>query len=112
MNFVKFTENNDNEGESWNFWLQLDDNYPQLKELGAWLGTFDEDGEAFELDLTPVPEEEVDAMVKHGRSGYMAYENKVTGKFTCPQPTEEEQEDGYNWLLDNFYKGDIERYFE
>ncbi len=112
MNFVKFTEHNDNEGEDWNFWLQLDGNESAISDLASWLGTFDDDGESYELDLTPVPESEVDILVKHTSSGYMDYENKVTGKFTCPQPTEEEQKDGWGWLNDCFYKGDIARNFE
>lgn len=110
MNFVKFTENNDHEGESWNFLLQLDGNETQLKELQAWLGTFDDDGEAYEIDMTPVPESEVDILVKHSDSGYMSYQNKITGKFTCPTPSEAD-EDGYEWLREKFYKGDIARHF-
>jgi hypothetical protein len=113
MNFVKFTENNDNEGESWNFWLQLEDNEDQLKQLDSWLGTFDEDGESYELDMkTILSEKEVDTLVEHGGQGYMNNNNKITGKFTCPQPNEAEQEDGWEWLNDKFYKGDIDRYFK
>lgn len=117
MNFVKFTETNDNEGEQWNFWLQLDGNEEQLRELQSWLGTFDDDGESYELDMTPVPESEVDILVKHSDEGYFMYENKVEGKFTCPHPSEDvtggnTEDEGYDWLNDNFYKGDIERHFK
>ena len=42
----------------------------------------------------------------------MDYENKVEGKFTCPRPPEgTDGEDGWEWLNDNFYKGDIQRFF-
>lgn len=113
MNFVKFTEHNDNEGEDWNFWLQLDGNEAQLKELANWLNTFDDDGESYELNMTPVPESEVDILVKHTGQGYMNYENKVTGTFICPQPREFVDDDqGWEWLNDNFYKGDIVRCFK
>lgn len=112
MNFVKFTEINDNEGEEWNFWLQLDGNEAQLKELQAWLGTFDDDGESYNLDMSPVPEVEVDILVKHTGGGYMYYENKVTGTFTCPVPDTKEEDRGWEWLNDNFYKGDIQRHFK
>lgn len=113
MKFVKFTEINDWEGETWYFWLQLDNNESELKELESWLGTFDDNGQEYELDMTPVDEKEVDALVKHGGQGYMDYHNKVTGIFICPQPSEEVQknDEGGNWLSDNFYKGDIERHF-
>lgn len=117
MNFVKLTEHNDNEGESWNFWLQLDGNEDQLKQLESWIGTFDDYGEGYELNMTPVPESEVDILVKHSDSGYMQYENKVTGTFTCPQPSEAVTSgnaggEGYEWLNDNFYKGGIEGHFK
>lgn len=116
MKFVKFTENNDNEGESWNFWLQLDGNEAQLKELQSWLGTFDDDGESYELNMTPVDESEVDIVVKHTDQGYMDYNNKVTGVFTCPQPEGDvanyEADEGWDFLSDNFYKGRIARHFK
>jgi hypothetical protein len=112
MNFVKFTEINDYEGETWNFWLQLDGNEAELRELQTWLNTFDDDGEIYQLDMTPVPESEVDTLVKHTDSGYMDTHNKIMGKFTCPQPSAAEEEDGYLWLNDRFYKGDIAGYFK
>lgn len=105
MNFVKFTEHNDNEGEDWNFWLQLTGNEADLETLGEFLNKFDEYGESFELDMTPVPEEEVDILVKHTGQGYMDYENKVTGTFTCPKT------EGYSDMFDELYKGDIARHF-
>lgn len=112
MNFVKFTENNDWEGESWNFWLQLDDNEEEIEKLNQFL-TKNDVGEAYELDMTPVSEEEVDTLVKHSRSGYMTYENKVTGAFTMPEYEDDGQEDSaYEFANDNFYKGDIERCFK
>ncbi len=111
MNFVKFIEHNDNEGEDWNFWLQLDGNSADLETLGEFLAQFDEYGESYELDLTPVPESEVDVLVKHSGSGYMNYENKVTGTLTLPEIDLEtvatDNDKGYEWLNDNFYKGSI-----
>lgn len=111
MKFVKLTENNDNEGESWNFWLQLDGNEDGLKELQTWLNTFDDNGEEYELNLTPVDESEVDTLVKHSGSGYMNYENKVVGTFKLPAITDKSEENGYEWLNDNFYKGGIRNCF-
>lgn len=112
MDFVKFTEHNDNEGEDWNFWLQLDGNEDELNELYHWLNTFDDDGESYELDMTAVPESEVDILVKHTGQGYMDYENKVTGTFKCPIPTSIDEDEGWEWLNDHFYKGDIARSFK
>lgn len=116
MNFVKFTEHNDHEGEDWNFWLQLDGNEADLETLSEFLEQFDPDCESYELDLTPVPEEEVDILVKHSNQGYMNYENKVSGTMTLPEidldRVATDDDAGYEWLQDNFYKGDIARSFK
>lgn len=113
--FVKFTEHNDNEGESWNFWLQLDDNSVELEKLKSFLSEYDFD-EEYELDMTPVPEKEVDIVVKHSDQGYMNYHNKVEGTFTMPdftvQDEDDAEDDAYDFAGDNFYKGDIARHFK
>ena len=112
MKFVKFTENNDNEGESWNFWLQLDDNQNELNKLQMYVSRFDPNRESFELNMLPVDESEVDVLVKHTGQGYMDYENKITGYLALPEIDDEIDEDGgYDWLMNNFYKGDIEQFF-
>ena len=112
MKFVKFTENNDNEGESWNFWLQLDENQNELNRLQMLVSRFDPNRESYEINMLPVDESEVDVLVKHTGQGYMDYENKVIGYLTLPEVDENLDEDsGYDWLLNNFYKGDIENCF-
>lgn len=116
--FVKFEEYNDNEGEDWNFYLQLDGNEEELKRLEDILNTIEGGGECYyKLNLAPLEESEIDTLVKHGGSGYMPYHNKVTGKFTCPEidmePWEYEIPDSaWEFLDDNFYKGDICRHFK
>ena len=116
MNFVKFTEHNENEGEDWNFWLQLDGNEADLETLKEFLNQFDENGDYYELDMTPVPESEVDILVKHSDQGYMNYENKVTGVLILPEidldKVAVDDDAGYEWLSDNFYKGSIARSFK
>lgn len=121
MNFVKLTENNDNEGESWNFWLQLDQNGAQLSRLAKIIDLANDAGfdEAYELDMTSVDESEVDILIKHTDSGYMDYENKVIGKLELPKfdnslfVYEDEVDDAvFEWLNDNLYKGDIVRWFK
>lgn len=116
MNFVKFTEHNDNEGEDWNFWLQLDGNEADLETLQEFLIQFDDNEESYELNMTPVPESEVDILVKHSGQGYMNYENKVSGVMTLPEIDLErvatDDDAGWGWLNDNFYKGDITRCFK
>lgn len=112
MKFIKFTENNDNEGESWNFWLQLDGNDGEIEKLKDWVTKFNEDLDAvYEFDTTPVDESEVDILVKHSGEGYMNYENKVTGVFTCP-PEDVFEDEESEFMRNIFYKGDIARYFK
>lgn len=114
MNFVKLVEHNDHEGETWVFWLQKDGNEKELNKLEDLLTDFSVE-EEFEIDMTEVPEEEVDILVKHSLQGYYHYHNKVTGSFTCPEMpanTAEDDGDAWDWIQDQFYKGDIERHFE
>ena len=113
MKFVKFTEHNEWEGESWNFWLQLDGNEKELKELQAWLGTFDDDGEVYELDMTPVEEDKVDFVVQNvDGTDYLHENTKVTGVFTCPSFTDDSDKEGWEQLNDHFYKGEIASHFK
>ncbi len=121
MNFVKFTEHNDNEGESWNFWLQIDGNEEQLDRLDRIVELQNAAGfdNEYELEMTPVPGEEVDILVKHSNSGYMSYENKVTGTLVLPEfddslfEYENEISDAvFDWTGNNFYKGGVEGLFE
>ena len=114
--FVKFTEHNDWEGESWNFWLQLDGNEQELAKLKSFLNDNDlEDNPGYMLDMTPVLENEVDILVKHSDGGYMSDHTKVEGTFTMPDMVEDEEADddaAYEFANDNFYKGDIARHFK
>lgn len=109
--FVKFRETNDLEGESWNFWLQLDGNEEQLNKLSDLLDA-DEYEESFSVDMkNAIPESEVDILVKHSESGYMHDHNKVTGKFELPESTGDYDDDS-DFYIDVFYKGGIKDYFK
>lgn len=97
--FVKFTENNDHEGETWNFWLQVDGNEDAIAELRALIA--DQEDE-YELAEETTPESEVDVLVKHTGMGYMRYENKVVGVLTLPDTD----------ALDDLYKGGIKDFYK
>lgn len=112
MNFVKFREYNDHEGESWNFWLQLDGNEEEIAKLEKILRQNDDEG-WYKIDLeNPIEEFEVDILVKHSDGGYMADNTKVVGKLTCPEFSAQDSDEAWEWISDNFYKGDIQRHFE
>lgn len=102
MKFIKFVENNDHEGETWFFWLQIDGNREELSKLAEFLDEMDV-SDYYTLEWNEWDEQFVDFAVEEGGWGYMNNHNKVTGKFIMP-------EDELNdlWL----YKGGIEDYFK
>lgn len=87
--FVQFTEYNDNEGETWHLWLQVDGNTDELAKLRALLDEANENA-AFDLDYTLTgnvePESNVDLLVKYGNEPgrYSPAHQKVVGQFACP----------------------------
>lgn len=113
--FVKFRENNDNEGESWNYWLQYNGNENELQKLKDYIDVnkdyFDV---SYVLDMTPVSQYEVDVLVKHSDSGYNQYENRITGTYKFTEPEEKDLEFYENtneYFFERWYKGGIKDSF-
>ena len=78
--YVMFTENNDWEGESWDFFIQYDGNEEELKALYDNIHLHDL-SETYELNLSKIiPEYEVDFVLKYAKDGYMMSHNKISGK--------------------------------
>jgi hypothetical protein len=73
--YAKLTEDNDWEGETWYFWIPIEGNELTLKQLEGCLTEDDQ----YEVDMTPVPELEVDILVKHSDVGYLHTHNKLAG---------------------------------
>jgi hypothetical protein len=108
--FVKLTENNEHEGETWHFYIPVEGNEEAIGQLFEAIAVLDQDvDEQYSLDLTPIPEGEVDILVKHADTGYMANHNKLTGVLTLPDDFDEKmtEEDG-----DLLYKGQIKEYMK
>lgn len=106
--FVPFTEQNEWEGETWTFWLLLTGNESELKRLFILLAEerFEYEPE-FSLDLNDVvSEEQVDRICARAGTGYFMSDNKISGKFICPD-IEASNED----LSRLFYKGRIRDHF-
>lgn len=102
--FVRYTERNDHEGETWTFWLQSDGNEKPLR----WLADFLTDVNAEELDpehelfLDDVlPEDHVDVLARWGGEAYMPLHNKVIGTMTIPE----------KFAPGDLYKGDVAELF-
>ena len=102
VQFISLTENNDHEGETWRYWLQVDGNEDEIEHLRAAIAGADEE-ETYELaDIDEaVPESDVDVLVKHTGRGYTTYENKVTGYLVLPD----------DFDIDDLYKGGVARLF-
>lgn len=113
IEFVKFEEENDHEGETWTFWLQVTGNEGELAKLEDLIKEYEEaqgsDSE-YQLDImTQLSEEHVDVLVEHGGQGYMNYHQKVVGVLTVPDDLLEDGEYGKN--LDGLYKGGVKKLF-
>lgn len=115
--FVRFTEHNDHEGEVWHYWLQVEGNEHQLQKLRNVIQQYEaaQDSEPeyqLRLDDPPIPESEVDILVKHTkyRYGYNPSDNKVTG--TLDVPDDLLADHGYGLELDRLYKGGIKKLFK
>lgn len=88
--YAKLTERNEWEGETWYFWIPIEGNEDSLDSLGKAIDHIDDESEktTFELDLTPVPESEVDILIKHeegDNTTYMDAHNKIAGKLVLPE---------------------------
>lgn len=118
INFVRFHEVNDHEGESWNYWLQVEGNEGELNELYKLLAYIEEEQgyeSWFSLKITEIePEWVVDKLVEYAEDGYNMSHNKVLGKFTCPQVLcyDEEPIDLEEQVDNLFYKGGITKHFK
>lgn len=107
MQFVKFTETNHWEGETWRFYLQVDGNEDEITKLRRLLADATKAskiGLDYTLDDKLMPEAAVDAIVDNcDDDGYMPAHNKVTGQFRCP--------DDLGERANELYKGSIEEFF-
>jgi hypothetical protein len=96
--YVRFSESNDAEGETWYFYLPVAGNEPALTKLRTCLQELREAGETdFHLGRRRYSEQEVDERVARQRpSGYLAQRTKLTGRLDLTRllhPTPEEQEE-------------------
>lgn len=101
--YAQLTENNDWEGETWHFYIPIEGNEAILDQLADTLTLMAD--EAFELELEPIPEVEVDILVKRGGdTNYMAAHNKLAGRLVL---TDEHLAKLAAGDVDPLYKGRI-----
>jgi hypothetical protein len=109
--FVRLRETNDWEGESWDWWLQVDGNedaIAKLREiLEVWAPDWGTDDPPFVLHLDNVePEHVVDKLVQYAAENYFRLHNKVSGRFTCPDDLGENAELLYKGAIRSCFKKD------
>ena len=108
--FAKLTEDNEHEGETWHFYIPIEGNEESIGQLFEAIAVLDQDvDEQYALDLTPLPEGEVDILVKHADMGYMANHTKLAGVLTLPDDFDKRMADEDGDLL---YKGQIREYMK
>jgi hypothetical protein len=86
MRFVRFTEDNDNEHETWRLWIQFEGNEIELGKLKELLDSQDDELPYF-LDLHDLQDERyVDVLVEeaHRSTTYYPSDRKVLGTLRCP----------------------------
>lgn len=107
LQFVKLTEKNDHEGETWHYWLQLDGNTKELEKLRNSLDAYAEEDYDFPYELFEYTryEDEVDILVEESDWGYMKTHQKFKGRLNLGDLSLVTPDD----IL---YKGRIERFFE
>lgn len=105
--YAQLTEHNDHEGETWHFYIPIDGNEAVLDQLDTALGALGDrlEEDVFELELAPIPEMEVDILVKRGGdTDYMAEHNKLAGRLVL---TDEHLAKLAAGDIDPLYKGRI-----
>lgn len=121
VHFVMFTEDNDWEGETWNFWLQHEGNEVELEKLQGFLEKIHVDSDdpadaqcTLNMDVVE-PEENVDLLVRYAEGGYMPTHNKVTGTLTAPVLDDYKGADDDSTVVNAqsaLYKGGIRDFFK
>lgn len=109
--YATFIENNDWEGETWKWYIPIAGNEDALTQLSEVIEAIEDDDNTpecpYEVDLTPIPEWEVDVLIKHRDTGYLHSHNKLAGKLNLPEEVLDQLADPEQ---DPFRKGEIEKY--
>lgn len=101
MNYIQFKENNEWEGETWCFYIPTEGNEKQIDRLAELIQESNLE-DTYTVGNELISEIEVDALVKHGGSGYMNNHNKCSGILDISHLSKENFDDD-----DPFHKGGI-----
>lgn len=104
--YLKFTEVNEHEGETWHHYLPVEGNEAALGRLRDYLAKAKAECQwefPYTLGSEAIAESDVDTLVKHSDVGYMMEHTKVVG-FLKDFDADAEADD-------LFYKGEIDKLF-
>jgi hypothetical protein len=113
VRFTPLVENNDHEGETWTWWVQVNGNEGLLAILNDVFEDCRSESEYFEEYSLPewpigetLTEPEVDLLVRWSDVGYYPAHNKVTGELILPTVFDEAT-DPFD-KVEDLYKGGID----
>jgi len=108
MSYYRFTEHNDNEGETWHFYIPVEGNEETIKNLKIFLEENNLEDE-YEISNKVFTDNETEVLCDNTDSGYMDFNNQLFGKLILPKL--EMHKDGYI-EDDPLYKGGIAELME
>lgn len=105
--YRRMIEANDNEGETWNWWLATAGNETALDRIKDFL--IEDDWDPSELGVTDdeLSGPEVDLLVRFADAGYYMSHNKVNGLLELPETLDDDFVDAHA-----LYKGGIRAFFK
>lgn len=109
-NYLRFTEINEHEGETWRFYIPVEGNQDAIDRLSRVLEAHDLT-ETFKFNATPAPESVVDTIVAEAledyeeNGGYRPARVELEGRLVLPDQLEEAE---YIDVVNLLYKGGIE----
>lgn len=109
MEYVRFIENNDWEGEVWHFWIPVEGNEDTISILRRIV-----DGETYSMSDNALPESSVDVLVAanawEGNCSYDDANTKLSGRLFLPDDLRNSESsigEHAGEGEDSFYKGGI-----
>ncbi len=99
--YMRFTEQNEWEGETWNFYIPVEGNEKELKKLKKLVDEIEarEQNGQYTMGEKLYDEKTVDVLCENSEGGYMSVHNKLKGLLKLPKKGKE----------DPFYKGGINK---
>lgn len=98
MKYIKFTEYNEWEGETWNWYMPLKGNGKDFKKIKVLIRY----NSSYRIEKIELTKNSLNALIEHSSDGYMKSHNRAIGFRNIPKEID--------WVKDDpFYKGQMIR---